>query len=98
MARRSKGDAPATSPVPMSVKVIRRKIDVRTVTITMEDGSLALGKINLLHDEAVVQRVSNILTKLTDCFIVVFDATAKDKSGRVLMLNKRTPCLGITGG
>ena len=30
----------------MNVKVIRRKIDARKVTIKMEDGSLAQGKIN----------------------------------------------------
>jgi hypothetical protein len=33
--------------------------------------------------------VSDIFTKLTDPFIVVFDATAEGKSGRVLILNKR---------
>jgi hypothetical protein len=32
--------------------------------------------------------VSEIFTKLTDPFIVVFDATAEGKSGRVLILNK----------
>ena len=37
----------------------------------------------------MVQRVSDIFTKVTDPFIVVFDATAEGKSGRVLILNKR---------
>ena len=32
--------------------------------------------------------MSDIFTKLTDPFIVVFDATAEGKSGRVLILNK----------
>ncbi len=73
----------------MSVKIISRRIDARKVSIKMVDGSLVQGKVNLLHDEAVVQRVSDIFTKLVDPFIVVFDATAEGKSGRVLILNKR---------
>ena len=73
----------------MTVKIISRRIEARKVTIKMVDGSLVQGKVNLLHDEAVVQRVSDIFTKLTDPFIVVFDATAEGKSGRVLILNKR---------
>jgi len=73
----------------MSVKVIRRKIDARKVTIKMVDGSLVQGKVNVYNDEEVVQRVSDIFTKVTDPFIVVFDATAEGKSGRVLILNKR---------
>ena len=73
----------------MSVKVISRRIDSRKVTIKMVDGSLVQGKVNIYHDEEVVQRVSDIFTKATDPFIVVFDATAEGKSGRVLILNKR---------
>jgi hypothetical protein len=74
----------------MSVKIISRRIDARKVSIKLVDGSLVQGKINLLNDEAVVQRVSDIFTKLPDPFVVVFDATAEGKSGRVLILNKRT--------
>ena len=73
----------------MSVKVISRRIDARKVTIKMVDGSLVQGKVNVYHDEEVVQRVSDIFTKVSDPFIVVFDATAEGKSGRVLILNKR---------
>ena len=72
----------------MSVKVISRRIDARKVTIKMVDGSLVLGKVNVYHDEEVVQRVSDIFTKVSDPFIVVFDATAEGKSGRVLIINK----------
>ena len=72
----------------MSVKVISRRIDSRKVTIKMVDGSLVQGKVNIYHDEEVVQRVSDIFTKATDPFIVVFDATAEGKSGRVLIMNK----------
>ena len=73
----------------MSIKIISRRIEARKVSIKMVDGSLVHGKVNLLHDEAVVQRVSDIFTKLSDPFIVVFDATAEGKSGRVIILNKR---------
>jgi hypothetical protein len=73
----------------MSVKVISRRIDARKVTIKMVDGSLVQGRVNVFHDEEVVQRVSDIFTKVSDSFIVVFDATAEGKSGRVLIINKR---------
>jgi len=72
----------------MGVKVISRRIDARKVTIKMVDGSLIQAKVNVYHDEEVVQRVSDIFTKVTDPFIVVFDATAEGRSGRVLIINK----------
>ena len=73
----------------MSFKVISRRIDGRKVTIKMVDGSLVQGQVNVYHDEETVQRVSEIFTKLADPFVVVFNATAEGKSGRVLILNKR---------
>jgi Family of unknown function (DUF6812) len=73
----------------MTVKIISRRLDPRKVTMKLVDGSLIQGKINLAHDEIVIQRVSDVFTKLPDPFIVVFDATAEGKSGRVLILNKR---------
>jgi hypothetical protein len=73
----------------MSIKVITRKINARKVSIKMVDGSLIHGKVNIYHDEEVVQRVSDIFTKVTDPFIVVFDVTAESRSGRVLIINKR---------
>ena len=82
-------DAQAAMRMPMGVKVITRRIDARKVTVKMVDGSLVQGKVNILHDEEVVQRVSDIFTKVSDPFIVVFDATAEGKSGRVLIINKR---------
>ncbi len=73
----------------MSVSIISRTIDARTVTIKLVDGSLVNGKINLHRSDVDVQRVSDLFTKVTDPFIVVFDATAEGKSGRILILNKR---------
>jgi hypothetical protein len=73
----------------MTVKIITRKNEPRQVTIKMVDGSLIQGKVNLYHDEAIIQRVSDIFTKIPDPFIVVFEATTQGKSGQVLILNKR---------
>jgi len=73
----------------MSVKVITRRVEARKVSLKMVDGSLVQGKVNILHNEEVVQRVSDMFTKVSDPFIVVFDATAEGKSGRVLIINKR---------
>ena len=72
----------------MSVKIISRRIDARKVIVKMVDGSLVQGKVNVYHDEEVVQRVSDMFTKVSDPFIVVFDATAEGRSGRVLIVNK----------
>src|SRR3989339_91095 len=74
---------------PMSIKVITRKINARKVSIKMVDGSLVHGKVNIYHDEEVVQRVSDIFTKVSDPFVVVFDVTEDGKSERVLVINKR---------
>ena len=74
---------------PMSVKVISRRINARKVSSKMVDGSLVHGKVNIYHDEEVVQRVSDIFTKVSDPFIVVFDVTADGRSGRVFIINKR---------
>jgi hypothetical protein len=73
---------------PMSVKVISRKMNVRKISIKMVDGSLIEGKVNIYHDEEVVQRVSDIFTQVRDPFVVVFDAIAEGESGRVMIINK----------
>ena len=73
----------------MSVRIISRRIKARKVTIKLVDGSLVQGKINILNNEEAIQRVSDIFTKLTDPFVVLFDVTAEGRGGRVLILNKR---------
>lgn len=73
----------------MSVRVISRRIDARQVAIKLVDGSLIRGKVNISQGEEVVQRVSDIFTKIADPFVVVFDVTAEGKTGRVLIINKR---------
>jgi hypothetical protein len=73
----------------MSVSIISRKVNARTVTIKLVDGSLVNGKINLHRSDVDISRVSDLFTKISDPFIVVFDATAEGKTGRVLILNKR---------
>jgi len=73
----------------MSVSIISRKVNARAVTIKLVDGSLVNGKINLHRSDVDIGRVSDLFTKVNDPFIVVFDATAEGKTGRVLILNKR---------
>ena len=73
----------------MSVKIISRKMEAKGISLKLADGSVVKGKINLHHDEAMIQRVSELFTRLEDPFLVVFDATFEGKSGRVLIINKR---------
>jgi len=73
----------------MSVKIITRKCEARELTVKLVDGSLLKGKINLHHDEHMIQRVSEIFTQIEDPFLVVFDATFEGQSGRVLIINKQ---------
>lgn len=73
----------------MSVKIITRKLEARELTIKLVDGSLVKGKINLHHDEHMIQRVSEIFTQVMEPFLVVFDATFEGQSGRVLVINKQ---------
>jgi hypothetical protein len=73
----------------MNVKIIGRKLNPKTVSLRLVDGSLVKGKINLHHDEAVIQRISDIFTRVDDPFLVVFDATMEGKPGKVLIINKR---------
>jgi hypothetical protein len=72
----------------MNVKIISRKLNPKTVALKLVDGSVVKGKINLHHDEAVIQRVSDVFTRIDDPFLVVFDATAEGKAGKVLIINK----------
>jgi hypothetical protein len=73
----------------MNVKIIGRKLDPRNVILKLADGSMVKGKVNLHHDEAEIQRVSEIFTRVADPFLVVFDATVEGKPGKVLIINKR---------
>ncbi len=73
----------------MSVKIITRKKVPREISIKLLDGSMVKGKVNLHHDEAMLQRVSEIFTRIDEPFLVVFDATFEGKTGRVVILNKR---------
>jgi hypothetical protein len=73
----------------MSVSIISRRVNARAVTIKLVDGSLVNGKINLHRSDVDIGRVSDLFTRVKDPFIVVFDATAEGKTGRVLILNKR---------
>jgi small nuclear ribonucleoprotein (snRNP)-like protein len=72
----------------MTVKVISRKLDARDVFIKLVDGSTIRGKVNLYSDEHMIQRVSDIFTKIPDPFITVFAATVEGETGRCVIINK----------
>jgi len=74
----------------MSVRIIGRKLEPRNVILKLADGSVVKGKVNLHHHEADIQRVSEIFTRISDPFLVVFDATVEGEPGRVLIVNKRS--------
>ncbi len=73
----------------MSVRIISRKREAKEISIKLVDGSLIKGKVNLHHDEHMIERVSELFTQINDPFLVVFDATFEGKVGRVLIVNKR---------
>ena len=72
----------------MSVKVISRRLDARDVFIKLVDGSTIRGKVNLHSDEHMIQRVSDIFTKVPDPFVTVFAATVEGETGRCAIINK----------
>jgi hypothetical protein len=89
----------ADTPVPE-----KHIMEARRVTIKLEDGSLIKGKINIhaepardydglydkhLEDQGTYyKRISDIFTKGTNPFIVVFDTLMENEAGKVLIINK----------
>ena len=67
-----------------------RRIDARNVSLKLTDGSLVKGKINLfqVQDQKLALRLSDIFLKQPEPFVVVFDATLGEATGRVLVINK----------
>jgi small nuclear ribonucleoprotein (snRNP)-like protein len=72
----------------MSVRIISKKREPREVLVKLVDGSTVRGKINLYNEEVVLQRVSDIFTKVPDPFIVVYDAIVEGKTDQVMIINK----------
>jgi small nuclear ribonucleoprotein (snRNP)-like protein len=65
-----------------------RRIDARNVSLKLTDGSLVKGKINLFQDQKLALRLSDIFLKQPEPFVVVFDATLGEATGKVLVINK----------
>ena len=79
-------------------------MEEKQAAIKLEDGSLIKGKINILAEPAhetrdrydkfsedmgtYYKRISDLFTKGSHPFIVVFDVTLEGRSGRVLVVNK----------
>jgi hypothetical protein len=72
----------------MAVRIINRRLTPRDVVVKLVDGSMVKGKVNLHHDEEIIQRVSELFTRVKDPFIVVFDALLEGKSQEVMVINK----------
>jgi hypothetical protein len=80
-------------------------MEVRRVTIKLEDMSLIKGKINILSEPArsfdglydkhlndqgtYFKRVSDIFTRGGNPFVVVFDVMSEGQTGGVLVINKK---------
>ena len=80
-------------------------VEERPTTIKLEDGSLIKGKININAEPAhenrdrydkfsedvgtYYKRISDLFTKGSHPFIVVFDVTLEGQEGRVLVVNKK---------
>ncbi len=60
------------------------KKEYRNITIKTTDGSTLFGKVNI----GIKERVSELFTKTDDPFVVLFDVTHSDSSGKVLFVNK----------
>jgi hypothetical protein len=79
-------------------------VEERRAAIKLEDGSIIRGKINIFTEPAhehrdrfdkfsndagiYYKRISDIFTRGSHPFIVVFDVTVEGQEGRVLILNK----------
>ena len=79
-------------------------MEERQAAIKLEDGSLIKGRINILAEPAhetrdrydkfsedrgtYYKRISDLFTKGSHPFIVVFDVTLEGQAGRVLVINK----------
>jgi small nuclear ribonucleoprotein (snRNP)-like protein len=73
----------------MSVRMITRKREPRQVCMKLTDGSVIRGQVNLYHEETILNRVSDLFTRVKDPFIVVFGATVEEKSEQVVIVNKQ---------
>jgi small nuclear ribonucleoprotein (snRNP)-like protein len=73
----------------MPVRVISPKREPRNVTLELTDGSVIRGQVNLFHEEMLMNRVSDLFTRVKDPFIVLFGATMEGKQDQVLIVNKQ---------
>ena len=73
----------------MTVRMISRKREPRPVTMKLTDGSVITGQVNLYHEEMMMNRVSDLFTRVKEPFIVVFGATLEGKQNQVVIVNKQ---------
>ncbi len=73
----------------MPVRIISRKREPRNVTMKLTDGSVIRGQVNLYHEEMMMNRVSDLFTRVKDPFIVIFGADVEGKQDQVIIINKQ---------
>jgi len=55
----------------------------------LTDGSVIKGQVNLYHEETLLNRVSDLFTRVKEPFIVVFGATMEGEPDKVVIVNKQ---------
>lgn len=73
----------------MVVRMISRRMDPRSVVIKMIDGSVIRGQVNLYHEETQYNRISDLIARGSEPFLVVFGVTVEEKPDQVIIVNKR---------
>jgi hypothetical protein len=68
--------------------ITRGHMEARRVMLKLVDGSLVTGMINLIQRGETEHRVSDIFVGRDEPFVVIFNATMAEMTGKVLVLNK----------
>ena len=66
---------------------MKKPMKTASVKIRTSDGSIIIGDVNLLAGEGV-DRLSELFTKESEPFIVVFNAMQQGKPGQSFVVNK----------
>ena len=66
---------------------MKKPMKTASIKIRLSDGSIIIGDVNLLAGEGV-DRLSELFTKESEPFIVVFNAMQQGKPGQSFVVNK----------
>lgn len=68
---------------------VRQETLERKITIKLVDGTVIRGTVNLNCDHSPMDRVSDLLIKGSNPFIVIYGTTVGGKHNQVYVVNKR---------